>query len=68
MEDNGSAPRGYLLFAWSPDGYQLRERDGELPAAGSEIKDDGSVLAVVKVGPSPFPGDPRLCVYTVGAR
>ncbi len=68
MEENGSAPRGYLLFAWSPGGYHLREREGELPAAGAEIRDEGRALAVVKVGASPFPGDPRLCVYTVGAR
>jgi hypothetical protein len=68
VDDNGSPPRSYLLFAWSPNGYHLREREGDLPTAGAEIRDDGRALAVVKVGASPFPGDPRRCVYTVGAR
>jgi len=68
MEQNGAAPHGFLLFAWSPDGYRLQERDGELPAVGAEIRDDGRALEVVKVGPSPLPGDSRLCAYTLGVR
>jgi hypothetical protein len=66
VEENGAGPRGYLLFAWSPGGYRLRDRDGELPAVGAEIDDDGRTLEVVKVGPSPLPGDPRPCVFTAG--
>lgn len=68
MEENGVAPRGYLLFVWSPEGYQLRERDGELPGIGAEVHDDGRALQVTKIGPSPLPGDSRPCVYTLGAR
>jgi hypothetical protein len=56
------------MFAWSPDGYALVERDGEPPQVGTEVQDDGHHLAVVKVGPSPLPGDGRRCVYTVGSR
>jgi hypothetical protein len=67
-EENGGAARNYLLFAWSPDGYELFERTGEPPEVGAELEDDGYHLAVVKVGPSPLPGDSRRCVYTVGAR
>ena len=67
MSENGTPVRGYLLFAWSPDGYALVERDGDLPHVGAEMQDDGYVLSVVKVGPSPLPGDSRRCVYTVGS-
>ena len=60
---NGSSPRGYLLFVWSPTGYTLKEIDGELPTLGTEVEDG---LVVSKVGPSPFPGDTRACVYSMG--
>jgi hypothetical protein len=68
VSENGSAARGYLLFAWSPDGYALVERDGEVPHVGAEMQDDGYLLSVVKVGTSPLPGDKRRCVFTVGNR
>jgi len=68
MSENGSPARGYLLFAWSPDGYALVERDGDVPRVGAEVQDDGYVLSVVKVGPSPLPGDTRRCAYTVGSK
>jgi hypothetical protein len=66
METNGSAGRQYLLFAWSPAGYELREREGEPPEVGSELDDDGRQLVVTKIGPSPLPGDARPCAYTSG--
>jgi hypothetical protein len=66
VEDNGGAPRRYLLFAWSPAGYALRERTGEPLPVGSELTDDGHQLVVTKVGPSPLPGDDRPCAYTTG--
>jgi hypothetical protein len=64
--DNGSLGRRWLLFAWSPAGYRLRELEGELPALGAELEQDGQRLEVVKVGASPLPGDRRRCVYTAG--
>jgi hypothetical protein len=64
-EENGNAGR-YLLFVWSPSGYELRERHGEPPEVGAELDDDDHRLEVVKVGASPLPGDLRRCVYTVG--
>jgi len=57
---------GYLLFVWSPQGYQLREREGEVPEAGSEVEEDGASFRVAKVTPSPLPGDSRLCAYLEG--
>jgi hypothetical protein len=68
VEENGSGYRGYVLFAWSPNGYTLRDGEGEPPAPGAELEHDGRRLQVVKVGPSPLPGDSRPCVYTVGSR
>jgi hypothetical protein len=64
-DENGSGPRGYLLFVWSPTGYTLRELDGEPPAVGAEV-DEG--LVVMNVGLSPYPHDSRVCVYSMGKR
>jgi hypothetical protein len=58
---------GHLLFVWKTTGYELSERDGEVPAVGSEVETDGKTLLVTKVGPSPLPRDKRLCAY-VGSR
>ena len=64
-DQNGSGPHGYLLFVWSPSGYTLRELTGELPRVGDEVEDG---LVVTKIGPSPVPGDTRVCVYSMGKR
>lgn len=53
----------YLLFLWKPSGYELRERDGDPPAVGEEIEEDGTMLRVTKVAPSPLPRDDRRCAY-----
>jgi hypothetical protein len=66
MDENGSSRRRYLLFAWSPGGYELRERDGDPPGIGTELLDSGHELVVTKIGPSPLPGDARPCAYTAG--
>lgn len=54
---------GYLAFVWTPNGYQLREKEGEPPAVGDEVDEDGTRLRVFKVGASPLPGDDRPCAY-----
>jgi hypothetical protein len=65
-EQNGGAPRAYLLFVWSPTGYTLRELAGEPPRVGDEIEDGARSLVVSKVGLSPLPGDTRVCIYSMG--
>jgi hypothetical protein len=55
----------YLLFVSRPTGYELREQDGDAPAAGASVELDGQQLQVTKVAPSPLPGDERACAYTV---
>lgn len=64
--DNGSKPRGYLLFVWSPTGYTLREVNGEPPQVGDEVEDGERSLVVSKIGASPYPRDSRVCVYSMG--
>jgi hypothetical protein len=65
MNENGhQQSSGHLLFVWSPSGWRLQQRDGEVPAVGSTVEADEKVLRVSKIGPSPLPGDRRLCAYT----
>jgi hypothetical protein len=56
----------YLIFVWSPAGYELREQDGEPPSVGDEVEVDGRALRITKLGASPLPGDDRVCAYSTG--
>jgi hypothetical protein len=56
-------PGKHLLFVWKPTGYELRERDGDVPAVGAELEEDEVRMQVIKVAPSPLPGDERRCAY-----
>ena len=63
MSEGNGRPQGHLLFVWSTSGYELHERDGEAPAAGSEVEAGDRRFRVLKVAPSPLPGDRRACAY-----
>ena len=52
----------HLLFVWKPTGYELREREGDVPGVGDEVEEARSAC-VTKIAPSPLPGDPRPCAY-----
>jgi hypothetical protein len=54
----------YLLFVWSPAGYELREQEGDPPHVGDEVELDGRSLLITKVGASPLPDDERACAYS----
>ena len=56
----------YLLFVWTPTGYELREREGEPPSVGEQVDVDEKRLWITKVGVSPLPGDDRACAYSLG--
>lgn len=56
----------YLLFVWTPAGYELREQDGEPPKVGDHVEVDDKRLAITKLGASPLPGDDRVCAYSLG--
>jgi hypothetical protein len=53
----------YLIFVSKPTGYELREREGEPPPAGTEVEEEDGRMWVTKIAPSPLPGDQRRCVY-----
>jgi hypothetical protein len=53
----------YLLFVSKPTGYELRERDGELPQVGTVLDEEEGRMMVTRIGPSPLPGDNRRCAY-----
>jgi hypothetical protein len=53
----------YVVFVWTPTGYELREREGEPPSVGAEVEEGGSRFTVAKLAPSPLPGDSRPCAY-----
>jgi len=53
----------YLLFVSKPTGYELREREGDPPEVGGEIHEEDGVMRVIKLAPSPLPGDGRRCAY-----
>ena len=57
----------YLLFVWTPSGYELREAEGEVPSVGAEVEQGDQKLLVTKVAPSPLPADSRPCVYLQAA-
>jgi hypothetical protein len=57
----------YLLFVWTPGGYELREREGDPPKPGERVEVDERQLAITKIGVSPLPGDDRPCAYSQGA-
>jgi hypothetical protein len=58
---------GHLLFVWKTSGYELREQEGDPPAVGSEVEQDGETMRVTKVAVSPLPGDGRQCAYLLRA-
>ncbi len=55
----------HILFVSRPTGYELVERDGDPPAAGTQVdlEENGARFEVVKVAPSPLPQDDRPCAY-----
>jgi hypothetical protein len=53
----------HLLFIWKPTGYELREREGDLPMMGAVLDEEDGRMMVTRIGPSPLPGDDRRCAY-----
>ena len=57
-----AAPDGvWLAYVASPHGYGLVERAGSVPSPGDALELDGVRHRVVRVMPSPLPGDTRRC-------
>ena len=59
----GPAPAGWVAFVSSPDGYRLLERDGSPPDRGAVLDLGDGTFVVLRLGPSPLPGDRRRCAF-----
>jgi uncharacterized Zn finger protein len=55
----------YLLFVWSPSGYELKEQEGEPPKIGDDVEVDERRVRITKIGVSPLPGDQRVCAFSL---
>jgi hypothetical protein len=55
----------HLLFVPTPARYLVVEREGAPPDPGSEldVAEASDAFIVSKVGPAPFPGEPRPCAF-----
>lgn len=54
---------GWVAFVGSPGGYRLAEREGAAPGRGERVEVDGTPFRVLRLGPSPLPGDRRRCAF-----
>jgi hypothetical protein len=53
----------FLCFVGDSEGYRLATRTGSPPDVGDSVHLDGKDRVTTKVASSPFPSDPRRCVY-----
>lgn len=53
----------HVLFVSAPDGYRLLQRDGPPPDRGATLELDDGAFLVLRLGPSPLPGDRRRCAF-----
>jgi hypothetical protein len=54
---------GWVAFVPSPDGYLLFPQEGAPPARQAEVQLRLGAFRVVRLGPSPLPGDRRRCAF-----
>lgn len=54
---------GWVAFVDSPAGYRLRVNHGPPPSRGAAVELGGVGYRVLRLGPSPLPGDRRRCAY-----
>ena len=54
---------GWLAFVHSPDGYRLLDQEGDPPVRNAPVELDGGSFVVLRLGPSPLPGDRRRCAF-----
>jgi hypothetical protein len=56
-------PEGFVLFVPTSSGYRL-VNDGDLtPQRGERLRVEAEWYRVLRLGPSPLPGDSRRCAY-----
>lgn len=54
---------GWLAFVDSPEGYRLLPQEGAPPAQRATIELELGRFRVLRLGPSPLPGDRRRCAF-----
>lgn len=56
-------PEGWVAFVHSPGGYRLLAQEGVPAASGATLELDDGAFRVLRLGPSPLPGDRRRCAF-----
>jgi hypothetical protein len=56
---------GHTQLLCRPEGYAVLELDTPPPAVDDVVVADGAAFDVLRLVPSPFPGDPRRCAVLV---
>ena len=56
-------PEGFVLFVPARAGYELVAADGPDPERGERLRVEEQWYRVLRLGPSPLPGDRRRCVF-----
>ena len=57
------AADGWVALVASPEGYRLLQREGAPPARHGTLELEGVSYCVLRLGPSPLPGDRRRCAF-----
>ena len=61
--DPEPAADGWVAFVPSPDGYFLFPQEGSPPACQAAVQLQLGAFLVLRLGPSPLPGDRRRCAF-----
>jgi hypothetical protein len=56
-------PQGFVLFVPTSAGYRLTTPNGLVPERGERLRVEDDWYRVVRLGPSPLPGDRRRCAF-----
>ncbi|MDX6398907.1 MAG: hypothetical protein QOJ43_2315 [Gaiellaceae bacterium] len=62
-QEAAEAPAGHVLLLPTAAGYRLLARDGPPRARGDLVDLEEGRYRVVRLGPSPLPGDHRRCAF-----
>ena len=58
-----SSPHGFVLFVPTTAGYRLATPNGLVPDQGERLRVEDVWYRVLRLGPSPLPGDRRRCAF-----
>jgi chromosome segregation ATPase len=61
VPEEPASPVGHVRLVALPDRYTISESDDPCPRTGDVVRVDLAKYVVMRIGPSPFPGDKRRC-------